>query len=64
MKKLLIIVALGTVFAAPAFAQQTPIRRDVQVSHPAVHVYALDYYEARHEGQSLNPDRQLGSNRN
>ena len=30
MKKLLVIVALGTVFAAPAFAQQTPIRGDVQ----------------------------------
>ena len=64
MKKLLVIVALGTVFAAPAFAQQASIRGDVQVSHPMVHVYAIDHYEARHEGQSINPDRQLGSNRN
>ena len=64
MKNLLAIVALGTVFAAPAFAQQAPIRGDVQVSHPAVHVYAADYYEARHEGQSFNPDRQLNGNRN
>jgi hypothetical protein len=64
MKKLLAIVALGTVFAAPAFAQQAPNgRQDAQASHARVHVYAAEYYEPRHEGQILNPDRQLGSNR-
>ena len=64
MKQFLAIIAFGTVLAAPAFAQQAPNgRQDAQALHARVHVYAVEYYEPRHEGQLLNPDRQLGSNR-
>jgi hypothetical protein len=64
MKQFLAIIAFGAVLAAPAFAQQAPnVRQDAQALHARVHVYAAEYYEPRHEGQILNPDRQLGSNR-
>jgi hypothetical protein len=68
MKKLLVIVALGTVLAAPAFAQQAPnTRHDAQTSHQQwssrVHVYAPDYYEAWHGNQNLNPDFQSSYSR-
>ena len=68
MKKLLVIVALATVLAAPAFAQQASnARRDAQTSHQQwssrVHVYAPDYYEDWHGNQNLNPDFQSGYRR-
>jgi hypothetical protein len=64
MKQFLAIIAFGTVLATPASAQQAPnTRQDAQALHARVHVYAVEYYEPRHEGQLLNPDRQLGSNR-
>jgi hypothetical protein len=50
MKELFIVVALGTVIAAPAFAQQTPSNRPSQQKH-RVHPYAADIpYEARGYG--------------
>jgi hypothetical protein len=64
MKKLVVIIALGSALAAPAFAQQAPTTRgNPQAAHPAVHVYSPSAYEARHGDQSLSPDRQLGSYR-
>ena len=64
MKQFFAIMAFGIVLAAPASAQQPPgARQDAQALHARVHVYAAEYYEPRHEGQILNPDRQLGSNR-
>jgi hypothetical protein len=62
MKELFIVVALGTVIAAPAFAQQTPSNRPSQQKH-RVHPYAADIpYEARGYGYNNidNPDFQLG----
>jgi hypothetical protein len=65
MRKLLAIVALGTVFAAPAFAQQFPNGRpDAQTWSSRVHPYAADYYaRPGNENKNLNPDRQLGGDR-
>jgi hypothetical protein len=69
MKKLLVIAALGTVLAAPAFAQQAPnARRDVRAPQQEwsskVHVYAPDYYVPQYGNQTANPDFQLsGSTR-
>jgi Ni/Co efflux regulator RcnB len=68
MKKLLVIVALGTVLAAPAFAQQASnARQDPQMSQhqwlSRVHVYAPDYYTPWHGNESVNPDFQSGSTR-
>jgi opacity protein-like surface antigen len=67
MKKFLAIVALGTVLAAPAFAQQAPNgRQDAQTSagqwSSRVHTYAPDHYTApRYEyNNNTNPDFQLG----
>jgi hypothetical protein len=67
LKKLLVVVALGTVLAAPAFAQQAPnARQDAQIPQwsSRVHVYAPDYYaRPRSENKNLNPDFQLGGDR-
>jgi hypothetical protein len=65
MKKLLAIVAVGTAFAAPAFAQQAPnARPDAQTWSSRVHVYAPDYYaRPGNENKNLNSDRQLGGDR-
>jgi hypothetical protein len=65
-KKFLGIVALGTVLAAPAFAQQAPnAGGDLQTSRQEwssrVHVYAPDHYVPRYGNQNVNPDFQLGS---
>jgi hypothetical protein len=63
--KFIALVGLGTVLATSAFAQAAPTRaQDArQASHPAVHVYAAEYYEANHGSSTLHPDRQLGSSR-
>jgi hypothetical protein len=58
MKIVLAVVALGTVLAAPAFAQQAPTARQDWSSR--VHVYAPDYYAPRHDSRTPNPDYQLG----
>jgi hypothetical protein len=69
LNKLLVVAALGTVLAAPAFAQQAPnARRDAQTPRQdwssRVHVYAPDYYQPQYGNQSANPDFQLsGSTR-
>jgi hypothetical protein len=65
MKKLLAILALGTVFAAPAFAQQAPnARQDNQTWSSRVHVYAPDHYAPPgNRNKSLNADFQLGGDR-
>ena len=55
-KAVLAIVALCIGITAPAFARDAS--RDAQVVHPAVHVYAPDYYEAQHGKSRINPDRQ------
>jgi hypothetical protein len=58
MKTILTIAALCAGLTAPAFAKDQNINRDAQAVHPAVHVYALDHYEARHGDLRINPDRQ------
>jgi hypothetical protein len=66
MKKVLVVAALGTVLAAPAFAQQAPnARRDVQHREwsPRVHVYAPEYYQPQYGNQSADPDFQLSGTR-
>jgi hypothetical protein len=67
MKKFLAIVALGTVIAAPAFAQSAPSARQDnrtfhQQSSSRVHPYAADRYTAPgyEYNNNLNPDFQLG----
>jgi hypothetical protein len=67
-KKLLVIAALGSVLASPAFAQKAPnARQDAQTSRQQwsskVRVYAPDYYEPWHGNQNANPDFQLGYSR-
>jgi hypothetical protein len=61
---LLATVALGAVFAAPAFAQAPNTRQNVQTSYPdgstRVHVYAPDHYTVWRGNQNANPDFQLG----
>jgi hypothetical protein len=61
--KFITIVAFSSVLAAPTFAQVPNTSQQPQAVHPAVHVYAPNYYEPRHEGQTIHPDHQLGSNR-
>ena len=66
--KLLVIVALGTVLASQAFAQQAPnARHDAQTLRQEwssrVRVYAPDHYTDWHGNQSANPDFQLGYSR-
>jgi hypothetical protein len=65
MKKLLAILALGTVFAAPAFAQQAPnARQDDQTWSSRVHVYAPDHYaRPGNQNRNLHSDFQLGGDR-
>jgi hypothetical protein len=67
INKLLVIVALGTVLAAPAFAQVANGRRDVQAPRQdwssRVHVYAPDYYQPHYGNQNTNPDFQLSYTR-
>jgi hypothetical protein len=68
MKKFLAIIALGTVIAAPAFAQSAPSARQDnrtfhQQSSSRVHPYAADRsYSAPGYGYNNNdnPDFQLG----
>jgi hypothetical protein len=59
MKIVVAIVALGSVLAAPAFAQQAPNTR--QDWSARVHVYAPEYYAPRHDSRNSNPDYQLGA---
>ena len=66
MKKLLVIVALGTVIAAPAFAQQDPNDPNVHRRARAAHqqrstVPPGGIYYGRNN--NLNPDFQLGGSR-
>jgi len=65
--KLLVIVALGTVLAAPALAQVSNARRDVQTPRQdwssRVHVYAPEYYQPHYGNQNTNPDFQLSYTR-
>jgi Ni/Co efflux regulator RcnB len=65
MKKLLAILALSTVFAAPAFAQQAPnARQDDQTWSSRVHVYTPDHYAPPgNANKNLHPDFQLGGDR-
>jgi hypothetical protein len=67
MKMRLATVALGAVFAAPAFAQAPDTRQNVQTSRQdgsaRVHVYAPDHYTVWHGNQNANPDFQLGYSR-
>jgi opacity protein-like surface antigen len=66
MTKLLAIVTLGTVLAAPAFAQQAPNpRQDAQATEwsSRVHVYAPEYFAGRRGNANVNPDFQLGGGR-
>jgi ABC-type phosphate transport system substrate-binding protein len=58
MKTILTVAALCAGLTAPAFAKDQNTGRDSQAAHPAVHVYALDYYEAQHGTSRINPDRQ------
>jgi hypothetical protein len=63
MKKLLAIVALGTVIAAPAFAQREP-NTDYRVRSPQQQRSTVPpggiYYE---RNNNLNPDFQLSGER-
>ena len=62
--KFLALIGLGMVLTTSAFAQSAPARQASQATHPRVHVYAADFYEPNHEGQTIiHPDRQLGSSR-
>jgi opacity protein-like surface antigen len=69
MKKLIAIVALGTVLATPAFAQQAPdssqgIRGWQLQGTGRVHPYAAEHYQRHQQGNSnMNPDFQLGGER-
>jgi hypothetical protein len=68
MKKLLVVVAIGTTIAAPAFAQQAPnARQDPHTSQrqwsSRVHVFAPDYYTPWYGNENANPDFQSGSYR-
>jgi hypothetical protein len=68
MKALLVIIALGTVFPAPAFAQHDPNDpndpgahqrvRAFDQRHSRIPLYAGDIYYERNN--NLNPDFQLG----
>jgi hypothetical protein len=58
MKTILTIAALCAGLTVPAFAKDQNTARDAQAVHPAVHVYAIDYYEANHGSSRINPDRQ------
>jgi hypothetical protein len=57
-KTIFSVVALCAGLAAPALARDQSTNRDSQATHPVVHVYALDYYEANHGASRINPDRQ------
>jgi len=59
MKKLIVIIALGTVFAAPAFAQHEPSSND-RASHRHT-VPSGDIYYGRND--NTNPDFQSGGSR-
>ncbi len=62
---LLAIIALGTVLAAPAFAQAPNAREQAARADwsSRVHVYAPDYYARSRGNNSTNPDFQLGGDR-
>jgi hypothetical protein len=66
MKKLLAIVAVGTVLAGSAFAQQAQSTQRARTAHPhystRVQPYEPDVYQRpRYEyNNNLNPDFQLG----
>jgi hypothetical protein len=63
--KLLAIIALGTVLAAPAFAQAPNAREEAaRVDWSSrVHVYAPDYYARSRGNSNTSPDFQLGGDR-
>jgi hypothetical protein len=70
MRKFLAIVALGTVLAAPAFAQQANGRQEYRTfqnqSSSRVHPYAADRYNTATQyenNNNANPDFQLGGER-
>jgi hypothetical protein len=68
MKKILVLVALGSLIAAPAFAQRAPdARHETRAVHQQrVHPYAagIPDVEPRMElNNNLNPDFQLGGER-
>jgi hypothetical protein len=63
MKRLFVLVALGTVIAAPAFAQRDPnahhhVRASHQKQSSTAPRHAGDIYHGRNN--NLNPDFQLG----
>jgi hypothetical protein len=65
MKKLIAMLALGTLFASPAFAQQAlNARQDDQTWASRVHVYAPDHYaRPGNQNKNLHSDFQLGGDR-
>ena len=65
MKKLLAIVALSIVVAAPAFAQPTSHAhtRAYHQEQPMVQMYGEEHYARRPSQQDVSPDFQLGGNR-
>jgi hypothetical protein len=65
MKELFFLVAVATVLAAPAFAQNAPTRQDNRAWSSSVHPYAAGYYtRPQYEhNNNANPDFQLGGDR-
>jgi hypothetical protein len=61
MMRILAVAALGTLLAAPAFAQQPPTTTTRENWGSRVHMYAPDYYVPQHQSRPANPDYQLGS---
>jgi hypothetical protein len=66
MKTLLVLGALGTVSAAPAFAQPARTthnyaRASNQGWPSRVHVYAPNHYAPSYGNANMNSDRELGS---
>jgi hypothetical protein len=62
---LIAVFALGTVLAAPAFAQAPNAREEAaRVDWSSrVHVYAPDYYARSRRNSNTNPDFQLSGDR-
>jgi Ni/Co efflux regulator RcnB len=60
MKKLLVVVALGALVAAPAFAQQAPNARQ---QTGASHVQRSSSVYGYERNGNVNPDFQLGGSR-
>ena len=67
MKAFLAIVALGAVVTAPALAQPVSHSRAhayYQQQSPMVQMYGAEHYQRRAPQEDINPDFQLGGNRN